>query len=79
MEVSDSMLFRNRDWDPSYLKLLFAEDFNDVSDLWQSNVTDCELMNETCRVERERYCPITEDISMDDTTLCSVVEKIEEE
>ena len=79
MEVSDNMLKMNRDWDPSYLKQLFDEDFYDQGDLWKSNVCDDDLVNESFRVEREKYCPIIEDISMDDTTLCSAVEKIEEE
>ena len=79
MDVSDSMLCRNGDWDPSYLGLLFDEDFNDVTELWKSNVGDQELICESDRVEREHYCPITEDISLDDSTLCTAVEKIEEE
>ena len=79
MEVSDHLLVSNRDWDPSYLQLLFQEDFYDHSELWKSNVQDKELVTETARVERERYCPITEDISLDDEILYTGVEKIEEE
>ena len=81
MDMSDEYLCRNRDWDPSYLQLLFAEDFNDVTELWKSNVRDDELVTESIRVETEcqPYCPITEDISLDDSTLCEAVEKIEEE
>ena len=79
MEVSDDILMGNRDWDPCYLRLLFEDDFHDVTELWKSNVRDEELVTETVRVEREKYCPITEDISLDDATLCSEVEKIEDE
>ena len=70
MELSD-------DWDPSYLKLLFNEDFHDFSDLWFSNVKDTELVLETEKVEC--YCPLTEDISLDDESICRVVEQIEHE
>ena len=73
MEVSDSLLCRNRDWDPSYLSQLLSDDFYEFSDLWSdSNATDTELIQEV-----EKYCPIVEDISMDDETLCNEVEKIE--
>ena len=77
MELSDKTLWSNRDWDPSYLSELFKEDFYDFSNMWSSNVTDNEIITETEKVER--YCPITEDISLDDNVLCRAVEKIEEE
>ena len=81
MEVSDDFLFENRDWDPSYLQLLFRDDFNDVTELWKSNIRDEDLIAESNRVESqcEHYCPVTEDISLDDTVLYDAVEKIEEE
>ena len=50
-----------------------------MTELWKSNVADSVLVNETSRVERQPYCPVTEDISLDDQTLCSAVEKIEQE
>ena len=77
MELSDEFLWQNRDWDPSYLKDLMDTDFNDLSDLWSSNVRDSELVSEVERVER--YCPITEDISLDDDTLCHAVDTIEDQ
>ena len=40
MDTFDWYLSWNRDWDPSYLTMLFSEDFNDCSDLWNSNVDD---------------------------------------
>ena len=77
MEVPDSVIARNRDWDPNYLGDLFREDFYDFKELWQSNVNDADLVTESNRLEH--YCPITEDISLDDVVLCDAVEKIEEE
>ena len=51
MDVSDFMLWSNRDYDPSYFRsLLFDEDFNNFSDMWRSNV-DSELVKKTERVE----------------------------
>ena len=79
MEVPDKMFTVNRDWDPSYLHELMSGDFFEFSELWTSNVGDNELVKETNRVERERYCPVVEDISIEDDVLCSAVEKIEEE
>ena len=77
MEISDGIFVRNRDWDPSYLRDIFQEDFYEFSDLWKSSVKDVELVEEVNKVER--YCPVTEDISLDDDTLCQAVENVEEE
>ena len=77
MDLSDHMLITNRDWDPSYLKDIFAEDFNDYSELWESDIMDSEIVTEVNRLEH--YCPIVEDISLDDVTLSEAVEKIENE
>ena len=77
MDVFDDGMWLNRDWDPCYLAELFHEDFNDMSDLWISNITDTEMVNESNNAER--YCPIIEDISLDDSELCTAVEKIEQE
>ena len=75
---SGENLWVNRDWDPVYLSEIFDTDFNDFSDMWaSSSVTDSEIIAEYEKVES--YCPITEDISMDDNILCTAVEKIEEE
>lgn len=77
MELSDSELWLNRDWDPSYLVEIFRESFDDCNDLWEADLSDCELLKQ---VEiMEKYTPIVEDISMDDELLCSAVERIEEE
>ena len=75
MDVPDSCFLLNKDWDPSYLGLLFNKDFFDFKELWQSNVNDAELVHESNKVER--YSPITEDISLDDEVLCNAVEEIE--
>ena len=77
MDIPDVTLVRNMDWDPSYLKDLLQEDFYDFGDLWRSNVQDHELVQESNRVER--YCPVTEDISLEDEVLCQAVENVEEE
>ena len=77
MEISDSVLLMNRDWDPDYLCDILSEDFFDLDEMWCSNITDSELVNEVNRVEK--YSPITEDISLEDEVLCSAVERIEEE
>ena len=77
MDTFDWYLSRNRDWDPSYLAMLFSEDFNNCSDLWNSNVDDSELVKEMNKLEI--YQPFVEDISMDDCDLLQVVEKIEHE
>ena len=77
MDVSDTWLWSNRDWDPSYLSSIFDKDFYDFNDLWLSNINDMELLEAGKDVER--YYPIVEDISMDDHELCSAVERIEEE
>ena len=77
MELRDDALMRNRDWDPSYLSMLFSKDFNDSSDLWQSSVGDSELISHVEHVEK--YVPNVEDISIEDNVLCEAVERIEEE
>ena len=77
MELADRLFIHNRDWDPSYLKELFTEDFYDFRDLWQNTVTDMELLSVTEAVDK--YSPVVEDISMDDSTLCQAVEEIEEQ
>ena len=77
MEISDSVMLRNRDWDPSYLSDVFSQDFHDFNELWCLNVTDNQLISDVNKIEK--YSPIVEDISMDDNMLCAAVEKIEEE
>ena len=72
MELSDNYLRTNRDWDPSYLSMLFDQDFHDVSDLWSSNVQDSDLVSAIDKLEI--YSPEVEDISLDDCTLCEAVE-----
>ena len=52
-------------------------DFNDMSELWTSTVNDTDLVRESERVEK--YCPIVEDISMDDYELYNIVEAVEHE
>ena len=74
MEVTDALLCSNLDWDPWYLESIFQEDFYDFNYLWSSSVADSELV---CEMEKlENYNPIVEDISLDDSDLCSAVEAI---
>ena len=47
-----------------------------MSDLWQIYVVDTELVSEYEWIEK--YCPNTEDISMDDDELCRAVEEVED-
>ena len=77
MEVSNSCFTVNYNWDSGYLKSICEVDFHDCLDLWVSNISDMELVNAVN--DMEKYSPIVEDISPDDTKLCPAVEKIEEE
>ena len=77
IKVSDITFMRNRDWDPLYFRELYSEDFYEFSQLCQSGVRDSKLVAEMEKFEP--YCPVTEDISMDDQELCSAVEQIEHE
>ena len=75
MDISDSLLWKNRDWDPSYLLDIVSEDFYDFGDLWDSSICDSDLVSSVENMEK--YCPIVEDISVDDEFLCEAVEEIE--
>ena len=77
MDLSDKELWPNRDWDLSYMQQHFSDDFCDYSDLWKSNITDGELIQECQKMEK--YSPIMEDISLDDDALYNAVQKIETE
>ena len=77
MESGDIHLWLNRNWDPVYLASIFDADFNDFSELWESNITDSDIV--TAVNSMETYCPIVEDISMDDLELYIAVELIETE
>ena len=76
MEVMDNLLSCNHDWDPAYLSTIFDMDFYEFNDLWTNSVNDSELVDVAKDVEK--YCPIVEDISLNDSELCSAVESIEE-
>ena len=66
----------NRDWDPSYLALLFSEDFYDMSHMWR----ECEIISdeEMCNIV-DKYSPEIKDISLPDEVLRDEVERIEQE
>ena len=74
MDLPEALLVRNRDWDPAYLSEIFDVDFNDYSGLVNTSITDMELVKHV-----EKYCPIVEDISLDNETLCKAVTDIENE
>ena len=77
MELLDRIFTVNRDWDPTYLRYVFSQDFYEFRELWNNNTGDHELVRE---VEKsERYSPIVEDISLDDDTLYNAVAQIEEQ
>ena len=73
MEFED--LSCNLDWDPSYLLLIFDQDFYDMSELWNasSSISDSDIL----KAMYQKYSPIIEDISIDDDSLCEAVEAIE--
>ena len=77
MELSDSNLLLNRHWDPSYLHDIMSQDFFDFSELWNQVTSDQDIVNYANEVDR--YSPVVEEISMDDSTLCQAVESIEKE
>ena len=74
-------LFENLDWDPVYLSVIFDQDFDDFTEMWNSEcVGDEELVISVENLElKEKYSPIVEDITMDDSTLRGAVEQIESE
>ena len=79
----DELYLDNCDWDPVYLASIFDIEFDDLSDMWncENSLSDTHLSSvmDTFESENEVYCLIVEDISMDDITLCQVVDKIEKE
>ena len=80
MELSDRIFCINHDWDPQYLREMISQDFYEFSDLWQNSICDKELVGAVDRVmASERYCPVFEDISIDDNTLYEAVAQIERE
>ena len=75
MDIADRVFITNRDWDPHYLRELVTEDFYDFTEHWKG-LSDMELVAAEGSSEA-RYCPVTEDISLDDDTLYEVVAQIE--
>ena len=78
MDISDRLFATNHDWDPQYLRELVTQDFYDFSEHWQNSISDMDLVSaEGC--SSHQYCPVIEDISLDDDTLYEAVEQIEYE
>ena len=67
----------NRDWDLTYLRYIFSQDFYEFRELWNNTTGDNELVHEVEKTEP--YTPIVEDISLDDDTLYEAVAQIEEQ
>ena len=79
MELTNRIFTTNRDWDPSYLRYIFSQDFYEFRDLWTNSIADKELVKVAKATEREPYAPIVEDILMDDASLYEAVMQIERE
>ena len=80
MELSDRIFCIDRDWDPQYLREMISQNFYEFSDLWQNGICDKELVGAVDRaMATERYCPVVEDISIDDDTLYEAVAQKERE
>ena len=77
MDVPDCALVCNQDWDPAYLSSIFDSEFDNSNDFLSDSISDMDLVEHV--EEMERYCPVVEDISLDDVTLCEAVEQIEQE
>ena len=80
MDLADRIFFTNRDWDPQYLREVVCQDFYEFKEHWQTSISDMELIEAAERgPSAMNYCPVVEDISLDDDTLCEAVEQIETE
>ena len=73
MDLADRVFVTNCDWDPQYLLEVVTEDFYDFKEHWENCLSDMDLV----AAEEPRYCPVAEDISLDDETLYEAVEQIE--
>ena len=79
MELAERIFTVNQDWDPTYLRYIFSQDFYEFRELWSSNVGDKDIVAFAEKSENEWYQPIVEDISLDDSTLYNAVIQIEKE
>ena len=77
MDVPDCALVCNHDWDPSYLSTIFDSELEDLNDIFSDSISDMDLVEHVEQIEC--YCPVVEDILLDDVTLCQAVEQIEQE
>ena len=74
--MENDYLETNLDWDPSYLAQIFDVDLNDMSDLWSESDSSADTL---LVEEMDKYCPIVEDITIEDEVLCAAVENIKNE
>ena len=77
MDLADRVFMANYDWDPSYLRYIFSQDFFEFCELWSNGMGDQDMIQAT--EASERYCPVVKDISLDDDTLYDAVAQIENE
>ena len=79
MDIADRVFVTNLDWDPQYLMECVMQDFYDFTKHWQNCLSDKELIDGERPGPGSRYCPLVEDMSLDDDTLYEAVEQIEQE
>ena len=77
MDLADRVFMANYDWDPSYLRYIFSQDFYEFRELWSNGMHDHDLIK--AAEASEWYCPVVEDISLDNDTLYEAVAQIENE
>ena len=77
MDIADRVFATNRDWDPHQLREIVMQDFYDFMELWQSEISDMELV--ALEGPSGSYCPVVEDMSLDDEGLYEAVAQIEQE
>ena len=77
MDLADRVFTANYDCDPSYLRYIFSQDFFEFRELWSNGMGDQDLIK--AAEASEQYCPVVEDISLDDDTLYDAVAQIENE
>ena len=79
MDIADHVFVTNLDWDPQYLMECVTQDFYDFTEHWQNCLSDKELIDGKRLGPGSWYCPLVEDISLNDDTLYEAVEQIEHE
>ena len=76
-DLADRVFMVNYDWDPSYLRYIFSQDFFEFCELWSNGMGDQDMI--WAAEASERYCPVVENISLDNDTLYYAVAQIKNE